>query len=105
VPEQKRKMPGLKAIVDAHREAHGSSEAWISDKIGLDRRGLWSWWNRGLTQMPSPYLLHNLARTLQVSYRDVLDAALADFDYLPEASAAQSQAPARIKKATGRKVK
>lgn len=82
-------MPRLKALVDAYRDEHGSPEGWVSEQMGLDRRGLWAWWNRGLSQMPAAHLLHALARTIRVPYRDVLDAALHDFGYLPETVAAK----------------
>jgi hypothetical protein len=99
-----KQMPRLRALVDAFRDEYGSSESWVAEQIGLDRRGLWSWWNTGLTQMPSPFLIHALARTIRQPYRDVLDAALHDFEYLPESTAADAEPPARIKRATGRKL-
>lgn len=89
-------MPQLKALVDAFRDEYGSSESWVSEQIGLDRRGLWNWWNNGLSQIPHPYLLHRLAATIRKPYRDVLDAALHDFQYLPEMTAAQTEPPRRI---------
>lgn len=89
-------MPRMKALVDSFRDEYGSKEPWISEQLGLDRRALWGWWNNGLAQMPSPFLLHALARTIRTPYRDVLDAALHDFRYLPEATAAQAEPPPRI---------
>lgn len=82
-------MPRLKAIVDAYRDEHGSPEGWVAEQMGLDRRGLWAWWNRGLAQMPSAELLHALATATRTPYRTVLDAALEDFGYLPESTAAE----------------
>lgn len=79
-------MPRLRALVDAYRDEYGSSESWVAEQVGLDRRGLWAWWNRGLAQMPSAELLRALARATRTPYRTVLDAALEDFGYLPEAT-------------------
>jgi hypothetical protein len=97
-------MPELKALVDAYKSKHGSSYASVSDRMGLEEGALWSWFNRGLSQMPSPYLLHSLAREIHTSYTDVLDAALRDFDYRPESRAENAAPPAKVKRGKGRKI-
>lgn len=81
------RMPRLRAIVKAYRDEHGATESWVADRIGLDRGGLWAWWNRGLKQIPSPGVLYRLSVVTRTPYRDVLDAALHDFGYLPESDA------------------
>lgn len=86
-------MPHLKAIVDAYRQEHGASEGWVAERMGLDRRGLWAWWNRGLATMPSATVLYTLSAVSRHPYRDVLEAALHDFGYLPEATARRRAQP------------
>jgi len=89
-------LPRLKAIVDAYTGAHGSNDSWVSDQLGGDRRLLWSWWNRGLSEIPSAHLLNLLAKATRTPYRDVLDAALHDFNYLPESGLDALEPPARM---------
>lgn len=100
----KKLMPELKALVDSYKDEHRTSYASISDRVGLEEGALWSWWNRGLSQIPSPFVLHSLARTIHTPYLDVLDAALRDFDYRPESRAANAEPPTKIKHAKGRKI-
>lgn len=90
------KLPHIKAIVDAYTEAHGSNDSWVSERMGMSRQALSSWWNDGLSTIPSPYLVLALARATRTPYRDVLDAALADFMYLPESVAETAPPPARL---------
>lgn len=101
-------MQRLKAIVDAYTHDHGSSDKWVAERMGMSRQTLSSWWNTGLASMPSPHQLFQLSVATRTSYRDVLDAALADFEYLPEASAAASEPTARMNRrgsSTGRQMR
>lgn len=91
-------LPRLKAIVDGYISEHGSSTSWVSEQMGLSRQALSNWWGntRSLTAIPDPYLLLALARVTRTPYRDVLDAALHDFGYLPESRASELGPPARM---------
>lgn len=91
-------MPRLRAIVDAYTAAHGSSDSWVSEKMGMTRQTLNGWWNNGLSTMPSPHQLYRLAMVTHTPYRDVLDAALQDFSYLPESAAEMSEPTPRMKR-------
>lgn len=82
--------------MDAYADGHGSNHSWVSTQMNMSRQGLSSWWKDGLSAMPSPYQLVMLAKATRTPYRDVLDAALADFAYLPESAAERAEPPARM---------
>lgn len=82
----KSRMPHVKALVDAFKVRDDRNDSWVSAKLGKDRRLLSSWWSRGLSEIPSAQVLYALSTAIDTPYRDVLDAALEDFGYLPEAA-------------------
>lgn len=84
---EKTRMLRVRAIVEDFRQTHERSENWVAKKMGLTDGGLWPWWNRGLDKMPSPELLYLMSVAIQYPYRDLVDAALHDFGYYPEAEA------------------
>lgn len=64
----------------------------------MSRQGLSSWWGEGLSGIPSAYQLGLLAKATRTPYRDVLDAALHDFAYLPESGLEALEPPARMQR-------
>lgn len=61
----------------------GAKEAAVARLAGIDARRFNQWWNRGRVHLQAPGDLYALARVLEVPYREVLEAALKDHQYLP----------------------
>ena len=76
-------MSELLDMIDAWKDAHGQpSDASIARAIGAQPQTLNSWRRRGIRQLPSQELLHNLAGFLAVPKVEVIMAAARDAGYL-----------------------
>jgi transcriptional regulator with XRE-family HTH domain len=89
-------MPNLRKVVQEYIDSTGSNDSWIATQMGISRQELSAWWTQGRATMPAPYLLHALAVATKTPYRDVLDAALLDFSYLPESAASAAEPTPRM---------
>lgn len=72
----------LARLVDEHKSAHGVPDSELARRIGMSRQGLHLWRTVGRKGLPDPDNLRSFAAIAGVSYRQVLDAALADTGYL-----------------------
>jgi hypothetical protein len=93
------KLSNLRRIVQDYIDSTGSNDSWVATQMGISRQELNAWWTKGRATIPGPFLLHSLAVTTKTPYRDVLDAALNDFGYLPESAAAEAEPTARMSRA------
>lgn len=76
-------MSELKKLVEKFQRTDERSESWVAKQMGISRSGFNGWWTRGRTSAPSSEQLRRLAQIIKTPYRDVLDAALHDYGYLP----------------------
>ncbi|TSD68085.1 hypothetical protein [Aeromicrobium piscarium] len=77
-------VPNIWALVQAHIDDTGVTEATIAKRAGTKPQTINSWKARGLTKLPEAWLIKSLAREVRVPYREMLDAVLRDIRYLPE---------------------
>lgn len=91
-------MENVKAIVDRFINEYGSSDAWVSERMGMSRQALNNWWNKDRSGLPAAYQLKALSVATRTPYQEVLDAALTDFDYLPEPDLEDLEIPARMQR-------
>lgn len=68
----------LIAIVQAHMDRHGMSEAAVARSIGTSRATVNTWRNGQIKRLPQREYLDRLAALTGVDYCDVLVAALTD---------------------------
>jgi transcriptional regulator with XRE-family HTH domain len=72
----------LIALIDAHKQAHGVSDAELARRIGMTRENLRLWRANGLRRLPGRANLVAVAEVIGKPYRTVLNAALIDTEYL-----------------------
>lgn len=72
----------LIAIVQAHMDSYGVSEAEVARRIGASPATVNTWRNGQLRRPPSRKYLNGLADLSGVDYTDVLVAALIDTGYI-----------------------
>jgi transcriptional regulator with XRE-family HTH domain len=77
-------MRRLIAIVQAHMDTYGVSEAEVARRIGALPQTVNTWRNGDLKQLPKQQYLRALADLTGTDYSAVLTAALADTGYLAE---------------------
>ncbi|EHB58956.1 helix-turn-helix domain protein [Mycolicibacterium rhodesiae JS60] len=77
-------MRQLIAIVQAHMDEYGVSEAEVARRIGATPQTVNSWRNGEMKQLPRQRYLRALAEVTHTDYAGVLTAALADTGYLAE---------------------
>lgn len=69
----------LSALIEQHQAEHGSTQVAVARRIGVTPKTLIQWRRDGLTgRLPERSVLEAVAATVDVPYREVLDAALAD---------------------------
>jgi len=74
------------AMLSAYGARHGVGDAELSRRTGISRQSLYLWRTRGLRAVPPPELIEALAGVMDVSYREVLNAALAETGYSESAA-------------------
>lgn len=87
-------MSELKDLIDTYVDRHGSSYRAVSERLSWSHGTISGWFQRGRTYPPSAADLRALAVQIQVPYKQVLNAALLDWGYLPEEGQAHGQPPA-----------
>jgi transcriptional regulator with XRE-family HTH domain len=86
-------MQHVWSIVQRYMDDTGAKEAAVARKMGLSEQALNTWKLGRLKRIPRSSDLVRLADATNARYRDVLDAALLDWGYLPEGAARQTDAP------------
>lgn len=84
----------LKLVKDYRAAERGISEASVARRAGIDEKTLNSWWRRGRKSPPTADDLRRLASAIRTPYKEVLDAVLHDYGYLPEEGQAHGKPPA-----------
>lgn len=74
----------LIAIVQAHMERHGVSEAEVARRIGLSPSAVHGWRHEGFVRLPRQGCLSALAQVTGLTYGEVLTAALLDIGYVDD---------------------